>query len=136
MDPVGLAYLGAGLGAYTGLLLGTLAAPTPVSALVHAGLVSGAGLLLIRFSAPFIASDVAVITAFVSEYFGGRQNGLAYSITSSINGSKDVMWAYVVGACALGLIFYLASVGLERLATPQGPSTASRGSVPGGAATS
>jgi NitT/TauT family transport system permease protein len=96
------------------------------------------------FTALKISAPLAVITAFVSEYFGGRQNGLAYSITSSINGSKDVMWAYVVGACALGLIFYLASVGLERLATPQGPSTgrstteapASRGSVPGGAATS
>ena len=95
------------------------------------------------FTALKIAAPLAVITAFVSEYFGGRQNGLAYSITSSINGSKDVMWAYVIGACALGLAFYLASVALERLFTPQGPSTrrpsvgasTSRGSVPGGAAT-
>ena len=86
------------------------------------------------FTALKIAAPLAVITAFVSEYFGGRQNGLAYSITSSINGSKDVMWAYVMGACGLGLAFYLASVGLERLVTPQGPST-SRGSVPGGATT-
>ena len=86
------------------------------------------------FTALKISAPLAVITAFVSEYFGGRQNGLAYSITSSINGSKDVMWAYVIGACVLGLTFYLASVGLERLATTQGPST-SRGSVPGGATT-
>lgn len=85
------------------------------------------------FTALKISAPLAVITAFVSEYFGGRQNGLAYSITSSINGSKDVMWAYVVGACALGLLFYLVAVGLERLATPQGPSTTSRGNVPRGA---
>jgi NADH:ubiquinone oxidoreductase subunit 5 (subunit L)/multisubunit Na+/H+ antiporter MnhA subunit len=43
----------------------TLAAPTPVSALLHAGVVNGAGVLLIRFS-PIYASSVSAMTvAFV-----------------------------------------------------------------------
>lgn len=45
-------------------LVSTLAAPTPVSALVHAGFVSGAGLLLIRFGPIVLGSFVAVHMAF------------------------------------------------------------------------
>ncbi|MGK0276063.1 MAG: hypothetical protein ACI9N0_002451 [Ilumatobacter sp.] len=45
-------------------LVSTLAAPTPVSALVHAGFVSGAGLLLIRFGPIVLESFVAVHLAF------------------------------------------------------------------------
>ncbi len=62
-----------------------------------------------------IAAPLAVITAFVSEYFGGPQDGLANAVTNSLNGSKDVTWAYVIGASTLGLIFYLASIGVERV---------------------
>jgi NitT/TauT family transport system permease protein len=71
------------------------------------------------FTAVKIAAPVAVITAFVAEYFGGSQNGLGYGITSNASTSRTAaMWAYVVGACALGLVFYLVAVGLERLASP------------------
>ena len=42
----------------------TLAAPTPVSALLHAGVVNGAGVLLIRFSPIFGSSSVAMTLAF------------------------------------------------------------------------
>lgn len=45
-------------------LVATLAAPTPVSALVHAGFVSGAGLLAIRFGPLLLESVVAVHLAF------------------------------------------------------------------------
>lgn len=45
-------------------LVATLAAPTPVSALVHAGFVSGAGLLAIRFGPLVLGSAVAVHLAF------------------------------------------------------------------------
>ncbi len=76
------------------------------------------------FTALKIAAPLAVITAFVSEYFGGRQNGLAYSITSNVNGPKDVMWAYVIGACALGLTFYLVSIAVERATQPRTPGGA------------
>lgn len=67
------------------------------------------------FTALKISAPLAVITAFVSEYFGGPQNGLANAVTNSLNGSKDVTWAYVIGASVLGLTFYLVSSGLERL---------------------
>jgi NitT/TauT family transport system permease protein len=71
------------------------------------------------FTALKVASSLSVITAFVAEYFGGRQDGLGYKISSSISNSKDAQaWAYVAGACALGLIFYLAAAALERIAIP------------------
>ena len=42
----------------------TLAAPTPVSALLHAGVINGAGVLLIRFSPVFSSSTAAMALAF------------------------------------------------------------------------
>ena len=68
------------------------------------------------FTALKVAAPTAVITAFVSEYFGGRQNGLGYFIPSNFANSKNaVAWAYVIGACLLGLAFYLVSIVLENL---------------------
>lgn len=65
------------------------------------------------------ASSLAVIAAVVSEYFGGLQNGLGSRITSAAAVTAYASaWAYVVGACALGLLFYLAALLLERLAMP------------------
>jgi NitT/TauT family transport system permease protein len=73
------------------------------------------------FTALRIAAPAAVITAFVSEYFGGSQNGLGSRIVSNISISKNATaWAYVLAACLLGLAFYLVAVVLERLATPGG----------------
>jgi len=73
------------------------------------------------FTALKIAAPAAVITAFVSEYFGGSQNGLGSRIVSNIAiSSNATAWAYVLGACLLGLTFYLVSVALEVLATPGG----------------
>ena len=63
-----------------------------------------------------IASSLAVIAAVVSEYFGGLQNGLGSRITSSVGASNyPAAWASVLGAVALGLIFYVGAVLLERL---------------------
>ncbi len=74
------------------------------------------------FTALKIVAPLSVITAFVAEYFGGSQNGLGFRITSNASTSKnDVMWAYVVGACALGLTFYLLSIWIEN-ATSKQPS--------------
>jgi NitT/TauT family transport system permease protein len=65
------------------------------------------------------ASSLAVIAAVVSEYFGGLQDGLGSRITSAAsNTAYPRAWAFVTGACLLGLIFYLATLLLERLATP------------------
>jgi NitT/TauT family transport system permease protein len=63
-----------------------------------------------------IASSLAVIAAVVTEYFGGLQDGLGSRITSSV-GATDypAAWASVFGAVILGLIFYVASLLLERV---------------------
>ena len=80
------------------------------------------------FTALKIAAPVAVITAFVAEYFGGSQNGLGYGITSNAAVSRTAAsWAYVIGACTLGLLFYGAAVLLERWVSPS-HRQASRGS--------
>jgi NitT/TauT family transport system permease protein len=56
--------------------------------------------------------------AFVAEYFGGPQNGLGYRITSNLGNSRNATaWAYVLGACLLGLAFYLISILLENITT-------------------
>jgi NitT/TauT family transport system permease protein len=65
------------------------------------------------------ASSLAVIAAVVAEYFGGLQNGLGSRITSAAaNTAYPRAWAFVVGACVLGLVFYLAALLLERLVMP------------------
>lgn len=94
------------------------------------------------FTALKIAAPTAVITAFVAEYFGGSQNGLGYGITSNAAASRSATtWAYVVGACALGLVFYFVAVGLERVTSPSrqsarlSPQQQAGGLAPGGATT-
>ncbi|BBH71344.1 hypothetical protein ACTI_80290 [Actinoplanes sp. OR16] len=65
------------------------------------------------------ASSLAVIAAVVAEYFGGLQDGLGARITSAAAFTAyPRAWAYVAGACLLGLTFYLATLLLERLAMP------------------
>jgi NitT/TauT family transport system permease protein len=79
------------------------------------------------FTALKIAAPASVITAFVSEYFGGSQNGLGSRITSNIAiSSNAAAWAYVLGACLLGLTFYLSAVALERVTTPGGVGRSER----------
>jgi NitT/TauT family transport system permease protein len=73
------------------------------------------------FTALRIAAPASVITAFVSEYFGGSQNGLGSRIVGNIALSNNAeAWAYVLGACLLGLAFFLVALVLERVATPGG----------------
>ena len=73
------------------------------------------------FTALKIAAPASVITAFVSEYFGGSQNGLGSRIASNIALSNNAeAWAYVLGACLLGLAFFLSAVALEHVLTPGG----------------
>ena len=65
------------------------------------------------------AASLAVIAAVVAEYFGGLQNGLGSRITSAASFTAyPRAWAFVVGACLLGLAFYLSTLLLERLAMP------------------
>ena len=81
------------------------------------------------FTALRIAAPLAVITAFVAEYFGGKQNGLGYGITSNTSVSRnEAAWGYVIGACGLGLAFFLIAVGAEYFINNR------RGISPGGGA--
>jgi NitT/TauT family transport system permease protein len=64
-----------------------------------------------------VASALCVIAAVVTEYFGGLQNGLGAKITAAAGStSYDKAWAFVAGACALGLVFYLTALLVERVA--------------------
>ena len=79
------------------------------------------------FTALRIAAPASVITAFVSEYFGGRRTGSAAGSSSNIALSNNAeAWAYVLAACLLGLTFYLVALALERVVTPGGVSVRER----------
>jgi NitT/TauT family transport system permease protein len=79
------------------------------------------------FTALRTAAPLSVIYAYVSEYFGGSQNGLGARISSNIKTSKNAAgWAYVGGACLLGLAFYIIANVLERVATPGGAANRTR----------
>lgn len=74
------------------------------------------GALPFLFTGLRIASSTAVIAAIVAEYFGGLQNGLGSRITAAASNSAYARaWAYVLGAIVLGLVFYLATLALERV---------------------
>jgi NitT/TauT family transport system permease protein len=74
------------------------------------------GALPYLFTGLNVASSLAVISALVAEYFGGPQNGLGSVITSAAaNSATATAWAYVVGAIVLGLVFFGATLALERL---------------------
>ena len=64
-----------------------------------------------------IASSLTVITAVVTEYFGGLADGLGSRITDAV-GATDYpsAWASVLGAVVVGLVFYVGALLLERLA--------------------
>lgn len=75
-------------------------------------------------AAPFIltgiriASSLAVISALVAEYFGGPRGGLGAQIsTSAASSAYARSWAYVLASIGLGLLFYLVTLAIERLAT-------------------
>ncbi|MBA3310816.1 MAG: hypothetical protein H0U28_12340, partial [Nocardioidaceae bacterium] len=54
------------------------------------------------------------------------QNGLGSRITANLTANTPAAWAYVIGACLLGLAFYLVSIGME------GITQQLRGGAPGG----
>ncbi|MEM8904074.1 MAG: putative inorganic carbon transporter subunit DabA, partial [Actinomycetota bacterium] len=103
-------------------LAGTLTAPTPVSALVHAGFVSGAGLLLLRFAPIFVSSSVvlhllfglgvatAVLATGVMLVRSDVKGSLAWSTVSQM--------AFMVVQCTVGAfssaIFHIVGHGMYK----------------------
>ena len=64
-----------------------------------------------------IGSSLAVISALITEYFGGPGEGLGIGIrNSATSGRIALAWAYVLGSIVLGLIFYVVTYAVERLA--------------------
>ncbi len=70
-----------------------------------------------------IAASLAVISALVAEYFGGPADGIGTAIaTYAKSGRAALTWAYVAGAIAIGLLFFLVTSLLERLVTRRSPA--------------
>jgi len=71
------------------------------------------------FTALRIATTLSVIGAVVGEFFGGPLYSLGIFITNrtGVSNYPDA-WAAIVLACALGIFFYLAVIGLERIVMP------------------
>ncbi|WP_341994296.1 ABC transporter permease subunit [Microbacterium sp. LWH7-1.2] len=70
-----------------------------------------------------IASSLAVIAALVAEYFGGPADGIGTAIaTYAKSGRAALAWAYVLGGIIIGLVFFLVTSLLERLATRRPPA--------------
>ena len=75
------------------------------------------------FTGVRIASSLAVISALVAEYFGGPRGGLGGIISQAASSSQYARaWAYVLASIVLGLLFYLVTLGLERLANRGRPA--------------
>ena len=69
-----------------------------------------------------IAASLAVISALVAEYFGGPSDGIGTAIaTYAKSGRASLAWAYVAGGIAIGLLFFLVTSLLERLASRRTP---------------
>jgi len=69
-----------------------------------------------------IAASLAVISALVAEYFGGPADGVGTAIaTYAKSGRAALAWAYVVGGIAIGLVFFLVTSLLERVAARRWP---------------
>lgn len=69
-----------------------------------------------------IAASLAVISALVAEYFGGPADGIGTAIaTYAKSGRAALAWAFVVGGILIGLLFFLVTSLLERLATRRAP---------------
>jgi len=69
-----------------------------------------------------IAASLAVISALVAEYFGGPADGIGTAIaTYAKSGRATLAWAFVIGGILIGLLFFLVTSLLERLATRRAP---------------
>ncbi len=74
------------------------------------------GALPFFFTGLGIASSLSVISALVAEYFGGPVDGLGHAITSAVSSSRYALaWAYVLGAVVTGVVFYAATIIVERI---------------------
>ncbi len=87
-------------------LPGTVAAPTPVSALLHAGFVNGGGILLIRSGAIASSSAVAMVVAFAvaaaTAVVGTAIMAQRSDVKSELAYSTMGQMGFMVAECAVG----------------------------------
>lgn len=72
---------------FSGWLIGSLAAPTPVSALMHAGFVNAGGFLLVRFAPALEASPVAGYALFVAGVVAALIGSAIMLVRSDVKGA-------------------------------------------------
>ncbi|MFK7919922.1 MAG: putative inorganic carbon transporter subunit DabA [Ilumatobacter sp.] len=103
-------------------LVSTLAAPTPVSALVHAGFVSAAGLLIIRFGPLVIASFAAAHLAFalgvITVIAALGSGSTRVDVKGKLAWSTAAQMGFMVVQCAVGAfssaVFHIAGHGMYK----------------------
>ncbi|VBA43342.1 NADH-quinone oxidoreductase subunit L [Mycobacterium attenuatum] len=100
----------------------TLAAPTPVSALLHAGVVNAGGVLLVRLSPIVSGSAVAMGLAFTAGTLSMLYGGVVMLTKSDIKGSlvysTMAQMGFMILTCGLGLsaaaVFHLVGHGFYK----------------------
>ncbi len=100
----------------------TLAAPTPVSALLHAGVVNAGGVLLVRLSPLVSGSAIAMGLAFVAGTLSMVYGGVVMLTKSDIKGSlvysTMAQMGFMILTCGLGLsaaaVFHLVGHGFYK----------------------
>lgn len=105
-----------------GWLPGTVAAPTPVSALLHAGLVNAGGILLVTLAPIVLLSPVAVALAFaagaVTALYGTALMLARSDIKGRLAHSTMGQMGFMVLQCSLGAlsaaVFHLVAHGMYK----------------------
>ena len=91
---------------FSGWLLSSMTAPTPISALMHAGLVNAGGFLLIRFAPVLEAAPLArigaVVLGLVAALYGIGIMAVRPDIKRSLAGSTVSQMGFMVLNCGLG----------------------------------
>ncbi len=99
----------------------TLAAPTPVSALLHAGVVNAGGILLLRL-APLVSGDVAraltIVAGAATLVYGGIVMLVKPDVKGALANSTMAQMGFMILTCGLGLwaatIFHLVAHGFYK----------------------
>lgn len=92
-------------------LIESVVAPTPVSAIMHAGLVNAGGIMLTRFSPVFsgdLASIILLILASISVLIGSGISLVHVDYKRQLVGSTIAQMGFMLIQCALGA--YLAAI--------------------------
>ncbi len=93
-------------------LMRSMAAPTPVSALMHAGLVNAGGFLLIRFAPVFEAAPavklIAIGVGAAGALFGIGVMMVRPDVKRALGGSTVAQMSFMIMTCGLG--FYAAAL--------------------------